>query len=330
MRSVVHLLVPSAVLVFYIIFWIFLTWRYDENTWYFAKRALLSFLAVAYLTYVSITKTSINTLNCIKVHDSVDAHSDHTDEYWALDTSLKCYEGAHAVLAATVGWPVLIIFSFGLPAVLAYILIRQRSQEPGQNPWLSDATGFLYRAYKERFIFWESIVMLRKAILSVIVAYSYPLGTNNQGILAICVLAFASYVHVTCQPFDEPYHFLNAFETASLFVSHLTFASGLFFNDDRTSGAVKVLLSLLLSVAICGLFLVLSCAFAKSAVVYLKTALEEQGMEDVQGWGTLHVLRIFLFMRVAGCVAGLCGKCDGGHSNPSDHPDASSSAGIAP
>ena len=325
MRSIVHLLVPLFILLFYVILWVFLTRTYNENTWYFAKRALLSFLAVAYLTYVSITKTAVNTLHCIKVYDAVDFDNDRADEYWALDTTLKCYEGSHAVLASTVGWPVLIIFSFGLPALLAYVLIRQRSQEPGQNPWLSDATGFLYRAYKERFIFWESIVMFRKAVLTVVVAFSYPLGTNLQGILAVCVLAFAIYVHVTCQPFDEPYGFLNAFETASLVVSQLTFASGLFFNDHRTSDTVKIFLTLLLSVAICGFFLVLSYVFIKSAVVYLKAVLEDHGMEGVQDWSTIRVLRTFLFTRVTQCVVRLCSKGAGQPSKSPDNPGPSSS-----
>ena len=324
MRSIVHLLIPPGIFLFYIVFWIFLTRKHDENTWYFAKRALLSFLAVAYLTYVSITKTAVNTLHCIKVYDSVDFEDHHTDDYWAMDTSLKCYKGPHAVLASTVGWPVLVIFSFGLPVLLTYVLIRQRSQEPGQNPWLSDATGFLYRAYKERFIFWESIVMLRKAVLTVVVAFSYPLGTNIQGILAVCILTFANYVHGTCQPFDEPYSFLNAFETASLVVSQLTFASGLFFNDDRTSDAIKIFLTLLLSVAICGFFLVLSYVFIESAVVYLKAVLEDQGMEGVQDWSSLHVLRAFLFLRLTQCTGRFCQEQTGESSNPSNNRGPSS------
>ena len=301
MRSVIHMIVPLGILVFYIIFWTLLTRKNDENTWYFAKRVLLSFLAVVYLTYVSITKTAVNTLHCIKVYDSMEFESEHTDAYWALDTSLRCYEGSHAVLAATVGWPLLVIFSFGLPIFLAYLLIRQRSQEPGQNPWLVDATGFLYRAYKERFIFWESIVMFRKAILTVVIAFSYPLGTNIQGILAVCILTFAIYVHVTCRPFDKPYAFLNAFETMSLVVSQLTFASGLFFNDHRTSSAVKILLTLVLSMAICGLFLALFYAFIKYADIYLKAVLEDEGMENVQDWGILLVLKVFLLMRIKQC-----------------------------
>ena len=314
LRSVIHILIPSGILACYILFWILLTWKYDENTWYFARRASLSFLAVAYLTYFSITKTAVNTLYCITIHDSTDFANDYTDRYWALDTSLRCYVGSHAALASTVGWPILIVFSFGLPVMLTYMLIKHRSQESGLHPWLADATGFLYRAYKDRFIFWESIVLLRKAILTLVVVFSYPLGANIQGILAVCVLAVAIYIHVTCRPFDEPYDFLNTLETASLVVSQLTFATGLFFNDDRTSGATKVLLTLLLSLAICGLFLVLSYAFMKSAEVHLRTVLEEEGRRGVRAWSTLRVLRTFFSAHVLGYVRYLVCKQDRQHS----------------
>ena len=43
-RTVIHLLVPVAVLTFYIAFWLALMWTLDENALYFARRALLSIL----------------------------------------------------------------------------------------------------------------------------------------------------------------------------------------------------------------------------------------------------------------------------------------------
>ena len=323
LRSVIHLLLPASILVFYLIFWIVLTRGHEENTWYFAKRALLSFLAVTFLTYVSITKTAVNTLHCIKVHDSTD-FDDHTNEYWALDTSLKCYKGSHAVLASTAGWPVLVIFSFGLPAVLAYVLIRQRSQEPGQNPWLADATGFLYRAYKERFIFWESIVMLRKAVLTVVVTFSYPLGTNIQGILAVCILAFAIHIHVTCQPFSETFHTLNALETGSLVISQLTFVSGLLFNDGRPSDVVRILVTILLSIAVCGFFFILISSFFTTAAICVRAILEEKGMPEAHNWGACRVFGVFFSMFISNVIKRLCGKRNKHNVNQPPNPGPSS------
>ena len=298
-RSVIHLTVPAGLLIFYMALWIFVTRRVNENIWYFIKRALLSFLAVAYMTYVSVTKTGVNILNCVDVHDSIIADFDHTTSHWALDTSLECYKGAHGILAAIIGWPIVAAVSFGMPIILAYVLIKQRSMDPAKNSWLFEATGFLCRAYKDRFVFWESIVMLRKAVLAVLVVFSYPLGTNIQGILAVCMLMLACYTHVCCQPFKERFDRLNTYETASLFITQLIFASGLFFNDDRTSDTSRALLTVLLSVIICGFFLFLLYKLLESADVYLRAVMEDEGIEGVQDWSMIRVLQAFILTRIS-------------------------------
>ena len=277
-----------------------MTRRLNENTWYFVKRALLSFLAVSYMSYISVTKTAVNTLNCIDIHDSTHIDLDHTTRRWAMDTSLTCYKGSHAVLASFIGWPVVIGVSFGMPIALGCALIKQRSMDSSQNPWFFEATGFLCRAYKDSFVYWESIVMLRKSVLAILVVFSYPLGTNIQGILAVCTLMLATYTHVSCQPFKEGFANLNTYETASLFITQLTFASGLFFNDDRTSDLVRVLLTVLLSITICGFFLFLVYKLFESAGVYLRALIEDEGVASAQDWSMIRVLTAFISRRISG------------------------------
>ena len=298
--------------------------KFNESIWYFGKRALLSSLAVAYLTYLSVTKMAVNTLYCIKVHDSYDTDIDHTTHYWAVDTSLKCFRGSHAVLAAVVGWPVVIVVSFGLPTALAYALMKLHPTETNDNQWITEACGFLFRAYKERFIFWESTVMLRKALLAIVVVFSYPLGTNIQSILAIFVLASSVYMHVSCQPFKEDFDFLNAYETASLIISQLTFASGVLFNDSRLSDAVRVLLTVSLSLAISGLFCLLMFKIFRSIEIYARAVLVCDGVDAAIDWGMYRVLRIYSSRIVARFCAKLAGKRDRNAPNPQTQPGSSS------
>ena len=323
LRSVIHFAVPLGITAFYIVLWTILTIRLNRGRAYFAKRALLSAMAMAYLAYLPITKTAANALYCVDVPDSIDAENDHTVRYWAVDTSLKCYEGSHAVLAAVIGWPVILLISFGMPLILAGFLIKQNTTEQTEESWTAEATGFLYRAYKERFIFWESIVMLRKSVLAVIVVFSYPLGVNIQGILAISLLSLAIYIHVCCQPFKDDFAFLNALETSSLVVSQLTFACGLFFNDHRTSEAIRILLSIALSIAICGLFLIFVYKLLRCSEMYIKAVLESEGMEDVQEWGMLSVLRMFLMMHLAVLYHRLIRKRHTNRSSSREQPGTS-------
>ena len=326
-RTVIYLLVPVVVLLFYIAFWLTLMWSLNENVWYFARRALLSFLVVAYLTYVSITRTAVNALYCIDVHDSMEVDVDRIDRFWAVDTSFKCYKGSHAVLATMVGWPVVIVISAGLPIALIYALIKQRSLEADKILWFSDATSFLYRAYKERFVFWESIIMFRKAILATIIVFCYPLGANIQGILALSVLTCATYVHFSCQPYKKEFDALNSYETASLIVSQLTFAAGLLFSDERTSNTAKVLLTISLSLAISGLFLFFLHKTLKTAEIYVRAVLKEEGAMEAQEGGMCRVLAAYCLSSIADSLSLLFQKpLESGDSDP--QPQSGASADV--
>ena len=307
LRTIIFLVVPAAALVLYFVFWAIWTYRSKQSIAYFAKALMLSTLAVVYLTYISITKTAVDTVHCIGVHDSIDVEDDHVSRYWAMDTSLKCYEGSHAILASTAGWPIIFLFTFGIPLALAYALLRieNRCPEQDSNGLFAEASGFLYRAYKERFFWWESVVMFRKAALTIVVAFSYPLGTNLQGVIAVCLLTFATYFHVLCRPFRDEDDYLNGYETASLFVSVLTFASGLFFNDERTSDVVRVLLTIFLSVAIGGLLCLFAYTLLACVMTHVKAALVDEGIEEAHHWGICRCVKVYASMIISAFFARL-------------------------
>jgi len=265
---------------------------------YLAKRCILSALALGYLSYIAITKTSVNILYCIEVHDSVDFEDDSTTRYWAVDTALKCYKGPHTVLASVFGWPVLVLFSLGFPVLVACVLIMKRSKEGVQSPLLFETAGFLYRSYNPRYIFWESVILLRKAVLAVVVVFAYPLGGNLQGILAVCVLMIALYFHIICSPYRSEFDQLNKLEGLSLLISSLTFVSGLFFNDDRTSSEVRALISVCLILANVGIFLYFLFVFLVTGAQYLRAVLEAEEVDYNQNGGPLYVYKIYLKTRM--------------------------------
>ena len=246
-RSVISTLVdlsaPMAVISLFVLFWSVMTVKNKMGFLYFLRRSILSAVAVFYISYISVTKTLVNILNCIEVHDSTDVMSDAVSDYWAVDTSLRCYEGSHATLTGAVGWPLLVMFSMGFPITMASIIVYN-VQEDFKAGWIYDVAGFMYRSYSKRFVFWEAMIMLRKALLAVVVVFAYPLGANLQGIMALGVLIVALVLHLVAVPFKYP--ILNILESFSLIVSIFTFYSGIVFNDSNTSYPAKVLLSCLL------------------------------------------------------------------------------------
>ena len=297
MHTVVSIMVPMLVSCLYFILWFITFRRLHETVSYLAKRCILSFMAVSYLSYIAITKTAVNALSCIDVYDSLELGSDDQLAYWAVDTSLRCYEGSHAVLAGLIGWPVLIIFSFGFPVAVAALLVLERKRHNMESEWLFEATGFMYRAYQTKYVYWESVIMLRKAVLAVVVVFSYALGGNLQGVLGVCVLMLALYFQIICEPFRSEFSALNQYEGLSLLICSLTFVSGLFFNDERTSDAVRVLLTMFLLFANLGILAFFGIIFFKAAAEYLKSILEAENIDFDPERGSFHIIQAYLHSR---------------------------------
>ena len=297
MHTVVGIMVPMLVSCLYFILWFVTFRRLHETVSYLAKRCILSFMAVSYLSYIAITKTAVNALSCIDVYDSLELGSDDQLAYWAVDTSLRCYEGSHAVLAGLIGWPVLIIFSFGFPVAIAALLVLERKRHNMESEWLFEATGFMYRAYQTKYVYWESVIMLRKAVLAVVVVFSYALGGNLQGVLGVCVLMLALYFQIVCEPFRSEFAALNQYEGLSLLICSLTFVSGLFFNDERTSDAVRVLLTMFLLFANLGILAFFGIVFFKAAAEYLKSILEAENIDFDPERGSFHIIQAYLHSR---------------------------------
>lgn len=297
MRSILIVLSPIFVSAIFVVIWTLRTVRSNSTSGYLARRCALSLLAVSYLSYIAITKTSVNTLYCVDVHDGTEVSSDHVGSYWAVDTHLRCHEGIHAVLEATIGWPLLGVFSLGFPLAMATTLVLHRSRYRMENEWLFESAGFLYRAYRTEYVYWESIVMLRKAALAVVVVFAYPLGANLQGVLCVCVLIVALYIHTACSPFRTEFSTLNQYEELSLFISSLTFVSGLFFNDDATSNAVRVFLTVLLILANVGLFVAFTLLNLHCGIEYVRMCLETEDVPVDAAATDLQIVRTFIVSR---------------------------------
>ena len=291
--TLVDIFQPLAAIVVYAIFW-FTIKTCCQKTWiYLLKKVILSSLVIFYISYISLSKSLVNILSCIRVHDSVSVGVDHTTDVWSVDTMIKCYEGSHAALAGVVGWPFLVIFTFGFPAVIGHLVIRN-VKEDYKEGWIYDVAGFLYRSYTKKYIFWESIILLRKAILAVVVVFSYPLGADLQQVLAVFVLILALYVQIVCRPYRRDFDVLNEMEGASILVSSLTFVSSIFFSDDRVSPVVRVLVTL--GVVLCNgmLLFCFLCCFCIFGAKYLRMTLINEGVPFDPDSGSCHIIRVYV------------------------------------
>jgi len=164
--------------------------------------------------------------------------------------------------------------SLSFPMISAIYLYRNKVQ-PGQtNGWTYETMGFLYKAFKGKYVFWESIVMFRKACLSIIVVFSYPLGGQSQGLLASGVLMFCLYLQQTCSPYRKEFHNLNYFESGSLMVSCLTFILGEFFTNEKCSDSAKTLVEITIITLNTTFFTFLFVVFIRSGMNHIREVLK--------------------------------------------------------
>ena len=300
-RSVASVLIDvgqplAAVLVFAFI-WLVIKMHRKETSIYLLKKVILSAIVVFYINYISLSKTFINILNCIEVHDSTVVEIDTVTDYWAMDTGIVCYEGSHAALTSLLGWPFLIIFTLGFPLVVAYLIVKNVSEDFKEG-WIYETSGFLYRSYRSRYVFWESVIMLRKALLAVVVVFSYPLCAGLQQILSVLVLILALYSQMICRPYRQEFDRLNEMESVSILVSLLTFVSSIFYDDERVSYPVRVLVAIVISFCNVALFLSLLTAFFVFLAKYLKTAMSREGVFPDTDAGPCSVLWFYFLHRI--------------------------------
>lgn len=291
-RTVFGLLVPGIVVSIFTAYWILSKIWKKKPMPFFWKRALLSLVVVVYISYLGLTKLAVRVFYCVDVLDSEDHTSSSKTSYWAVDTAIQCYGKDHSVLVS-IGVAILTLVTFSFPLISAFVITRVGEQQEASDSWINETMGFLYRAFTKRFRYWESIVMLRKAFLSVIVVFSYPLGGQLQTMLALLLLMFSLCLQTVCKPYRQEFSTLNHYESSSLFVSCVTLTLGQFLDSDRCSSFVKGTVAFMIISMNTVTFLVLLLAYLSSGVEHLRAVLEDEGVQvpnDSRWWSVLKIV----------------------------------------
>ena len=248
------------------------------------RRVILAHIVVGYNSYLSLVKIAVDAFNCVDVHDGIRLEDvETTHRYWIADTSVECFRGSHLTLTLAVSVP-LLLFAILFPLLLAILLERARKEDTLSSKWTQETMGFLFIVFEEKYVYWDCLILLRKAILSVIIVFAYRLGGNLQGLLVMAVLFVAHSLQMYLNPFSQDLGNLNALESFSLFVSHFTFLCGLVLDSERFRGYVieGLLTALLLSINIL-LFLILAFTLAQSKLEQIRLELEVMQVDGSDG-----------------------------------------------
>eukprot|EP00803_Ostreobium_quekettii_P001172 evm.model.scf_388.6 EVM.evm.TU.scf_388.6 scf_388:61491-71525(-) len=140
-----------------------------------------------------------------------------------------------------------------IEGAIARELAKRRNGADRYNRGVGGGPSFAL--LKKLPVYWEAVITLRKGLISAAVVFAYTLGANLQGVLALGVLILAMALQLLFRPFRrfpcfntrrgyankqktfDDYIDLNLLESSSLFVSTVTFYSGIVFNDPNVSVA---------------------------------------------------------------------------------------------
>ncbi|GMH45581.1 hypothetical protein BSKO_13538 [Bryopsis sp. KO-2023] len=290
-RTILAMLLPFIMMVFPV-FFVLRGWFDKATSQLLHRKAFVSSLVVAYVFYTGTTKRALRILQGVSV-DPVESDTLFAQgRFWADDTNIRYFEGDHAYLAALLGLPVLVFYSFGFPGYLFYVLWG--NEERLNDESFAKSYGFLYRAYHNDHVYWEIVVMARKALLGGVVVFAYELGGNLQSVLAVTVLMAALILHLHSQPYREELSQMNHRETLSLCVSVFTYLAGIAFNDDRLPVWSEVLLSVLLVAATIGLVIYLVLALAAESARHLTTLLQDRAVVVPENASTSLKMRLLV------------------------------------
>ena len=306
-------LVPASVFLLFVVFWIavaLLSQRFRRPIRYVMQRSLLSLMALWYITSVSLIKTTLSTVLCVNAYNTLDATKEKDSEvidategammsYWAVDTSLKCFEDDHLML-------VILILSFvglvygGLLIVFIVILRSFKEQLNDTDSWIYLTMGFLYRSYRHgRRRYWEVAIVARKAGIAFLVFCSHRFDSVLPITGAAIFLALAMGGQMVVTPYRQSFDELNRIDIVSLFVSLLTTLLAIMLKSESlTLEAGRLAISLLcVLINITTLIVLVSFLFVYF-VAYVKLSLRESGTIVDSNASTLHVLRIWLSSQI--------------------------------
>ena len=269
----------TLVLSFFILYWIKLmassSWTAVERRQYICSRAIITCLVTSFFVYQSFSEDLIGIFSCIELdskelstvksdYDNATAEVYYSNFstargiYWTEDTRVECFESNHLYLALFLGIPGILVFLIGFPAFMLGLLHSKRKNQLLVDIDVLNTYGFLYQNYEESFVYWEVVILIRKALISTVIVFAYPLGANLQVALTLAVLVLALALHLLSHPFK--YWSLNFLEGCALSFSISALIVGLVLNDEKTSSIAAGILAVLL--VICGAVLVFFILFA--------------------------------------------------------------------
>jgi hypothetical protein len=162
------------------------------------------------------------------------------------DFMISCESSEYHTWVAALGLPMLILFTFGVPATYFFKMLRLKRIGKLQDS--RDVYGFFFSGFRTGAWWFELWNTMRKSIFTVGAVLFAPAGVMMQTWAALVLLLVYVVIFSLTQPYEESY--LNHLERAALSINVVTllFGIGLFTNDvsDQSSLSLAMVITFLI------------------------------------------------------------------------------------
>jgi hypothetical protein len=219
------------------------------------QRVILTVVVMLFMIHMSVTKASLELLTCQSLGQLGKGATrlDGTDmppgeggggcstaeavRRVSGDLELCCTESSVQTFTLGLGIPAMLIYAIGIP-VGAFVLLWLNRQQLN-NRRVRATLGFLYTGYRPEAYYWETVVMVRKALIASIAVFLAPFGASIQTYASILLVVSLMMLQLGVRPFR--FEALNRLEMGSLLSAFVTFECGLFLTDPNTSETIRVI-----------------------------------------------------------------------------------------
>ncbi|GLI67927.1 hypothetical protein VaNZ11_012254 [Volvox africanus] len=221
---------------------------------------------------------ALSIFSCYKLDNLSGAYSENQKAtwpygYWVRDMNQECYTGRHQTFWLPIGVVSVLLLCLTMPITSAAITLyfRKRLNEVE----VLQVYGFLYRTYKPKFFFWESVSQAQTLLLVVVEVFGRTMWVFNQALLfevfLICILMLNTYVSPLL------YEQLTALQRLSLGVICLTVILGLFTSvpTAQVSEVGQDVLGAIILVINCMVFIGFLVLFIRYVMPNLKVKVKE-------------------------------------------------------
>jgi hypothetical protein len=164
----------------------------------------------------------------------ISCHHMEEDSWWLVDDyGVECWTGDHLDFIYSTFVPALLIWGIGLPVFFVTLIYKMSGRLHELD--IAVIMNYFMRGYKEKYFYWELVIMARKLALILIGA---QMATNTgllRGASGFSVMGFALFLQYRYAPLQTDA--LNFTEYIAMIANTATLYCGMFFATDARNNA---------------------------------------------------------------------------------------------